>query len=129
MDIEGFAEHDILVLVDNASNHQKPTRQNLVDALSRLAKQSHEGDVVVVYYAGRMGRGGRHSDKSSTKNIQAPAMVPLDAERGAGPILSDDCTCMSCVTVENVRLSSSQKKPALLYTQFGACLSSPCVRV
>jgi Caspase domain len=93
MDVEGFAENDVLVLADDTASrsshyHDKPTRKKLIAALRRMAKQSRNGDAVVVYYAGRIGRGVRNNDKSRTSHS---ATIPLDAER-AGPIPSDDCT-------------------------------------
>jgi uncharacterized caspase-like protein len=36
--------------------HEAPTRENITDAFTRLARQTNPGDAVFVYYSGYSGR-------------------------------------------------------------------------
>lgn len=53
---QGFAESDMLILMDNGVNHS-PTRANITDSFSRICSYSNAGDVVFIHYSGHGGRG------------------------------------------------------------------------
>ena len=52
MEVWGFAEDDIMVLMDDGY-HINPTRSNILKAYARLAAASQSGDAVFCHYSGK----------------------------------------------------------------------------
>eukprot|EP00525_Craspedostauros_australis_P002495 CAMPEP_0198134924 /NCGR_PEP_ID=MMETSP1442-20131203/60321_1 /TAXON_ID= /ORGANISM="Craspedostauros australis, Strain CCMP3328" /LENGTH=401 /DNA_ID=CAMNT_0043796081 /DNA_START=349 /DNA_END=1553 /DNA_ORIENTATION=- len=51
---EGFAEKDMLILMDDNKNHN-PTRKNIEDAFRRITQYSRANDCVFIHYSGHGG--------------------------------------------------------------------------
>lgn len=54
-EVEGFLDQNCMKLMDDGK-HEAPTRENITDAFTRLARQTNPGDAVFVYYSGYSGR-------------------------------------------------------------------------
>jgi uncharacterized caspase-like protein len=52
---QGFLEKDMLILMDDGVHHA-PTRENIINAFTRITQYSEPGDVVFVHYSGHGGR-------------------------------------------------------------------------
>ncbi|KAG7660117.1 Caspase-like domain superfamily [Arabidopsis suecica] len=52
VDLFGFAEEDITVLIDTDESYTQPTGKNIRQALSELIKPAKSGDVLFVHYSG-----------------------------------------------------------------------------
>jgi hypothetical protein len=79
IDRQGFAENDMLVLMDDGSKNP-PTKKNIEDAFARVVEYSNAGDVVFIHYSGHGGRvkdldgtcqGGARKNMYSTRNEEA----------------------------------------------------------
>ena len=55
MDVQGFPERDILMLLDDGRT-RGPTRRNIEDACAKVCQASQDGDTVWVHYSGHGGR-------------------------------------------------------------------------
>ena len=53
MDVHGFAEENIDLLMDDGA-HTNPTKDNIIDAFKKLAGTSEPGDVVYVQFSGKV---------------------------------------------------------------------------
>jgi metacaspase-1 len=83
---QGFAEADMLILMDNGVNHS-PTRANIQDSFARICSYSNAGDIVFIHYSGH---GGRVRDTSGDEDDgYDETLIPVDFQR-AGQILDDD---------------------------------------
>lgn len=51
MDVHGFKEEDIVVLMDDG-NHQNPTHDNIIAAFGNLVNQTKSGDCAFLHYSG-----------------------------------------------------------------------------
>lgn len=51
MDVHGFEEEDIVVLMDDGI-HEDPTMKNIIDAYVRIVEDSEDGDAVFLHYSG-----------------------------------------------------------------------------
>lgn len=86
MNVHGFQEEDIMVLMDDG-NHTEPTKDNILAAYSKLVAESVSGDAVFCHYSGH---GGRLSDDNGDEEDgYDETLVPLDYEN-AGQIRDDD---------------------------------------
>ena len=54
-EVEGFLDQHCIKLMDD-DKHEEPTKDNILDAFARLARQTNPGDVVVFYFSGYSGR-------------------------------------------------------------------------
>ena len=89
MDVQGYLESDILMLLDDGGAHQPPTRKNIIDAFARMCQYSKDGDIVWVHFSGH---GGRVLDTSSpTRDRYCTTLIPVDF-RTSGQIVQDDGT-------------------------------------
>lgn len=52
MDVHGFKEEDITVLLDDGS-HQNPTHDNIIAAFGKLTSQTQAGDCAFLHYSGK----------------------------------------------------------------------------
>ena len=88
IDVQGFPESEMLILLDDGRGHA-PTRRNIEDAFARICQYSQEGDVVWVHYSGH---GGRVRDVSGDEEDGYDStLIPVDF-RSSGQILDDDGT-------------------------------------
>ena len=51
MDVHGFEEDNITVLMDDGK-HQEPTKANMIAAYKKLVEDSKAGDAVFLHYSG-----------------------------------------------------------------------------
>jgi metacaspase-1 len=90
MDVQGFPESDILMLLDDG-RAQEPTRRNIEDGFARICQYSQDGDIVWVHYSGH---GGGVLDKSgSSSDRHVATIIPMDF-RASGHIQEDDGTSL-----------------------------------
>ena len=52
MDVHGFEEEDIVVLMDDGE-HEEPTLDNIVAAYEQVVADSEEGDAIFLHYSGK----------------------------------------------------------------------------
>lgn len=52
MDVHGFQETDITVLMDDG-NHESPTHDNIISAFRKLVSQTQAGDCAFLHYSGK----------------------------------------------------------------------------
>jgi hypothetical protein len=64
MDVHGFEESNIALLLDDGS-HTSPTRDNILAAYKDIVAQSVAGDAVFCHYSGH---GGKLSDDNSDES-------------------------------------------------------------
>jgi len=55
MDVHGFEESDIVVLMDDGY-HESPTKSNIINAYRKVVAESVEGDAVFCHYSGHGGK-------------------------------------------------------------------------
>lgn len=80
MDVHGFPEEDIMVLMDDGE-HMEPTRDNILGAYAKLVADSEAGDAVFCHYSGHGGR--LRDDDGDEADGYDETLVPLDyAEAG-----------------------------------------------
>jgi len=85
MDVHGFKEENITVLLDDGS-HTNPTMENILKAYGQLVSQSQSGDCCYCHYSGH---GGKLADDSGDEaDGYDETLVPLDYE-SAGQIRDD----------------------------------------
>lgn len=53
MDVHGFQEENITVLMDDGQ-HREPTRDNILAAYQRLVDEAEPGDAVFCHYSGKL---------------------------------------------------------------------------
>lgn len=86
MDVHGFVESNITVLMDDG-NHSEPTKDNILKAYSSLVSNSVAGDVVFCHYSGH---GGQLPDDDGDEDDGFDeTLIPIDFQR-AGQIRDDD---------------------------------------
>jgi len=86
MDIHGFQERDILVLMDDG-NHKMPTKKNIETGFRILTSRSRPGDVVFVMFSGH---GGQQEDLDGDESDGFDeTLIPCDFDK-SGHILDDD---------------------------------------
>lgn len=80
MDVHGFKEEDIVVLMDDGI-HEDPTMKNIIDAYVRIVEDSEDGDAVFLHYSGHGTK--LEDDNGDEEDGFDEALVPLDyAEKG-----------------------------------------------
>jgi hypothetical protein len=85
MDIHGFKEEDITVLMDDGS-HQNPTYDNILAAFGQLVTQTKAGDCAFLHYSGH---GGRVKDEDGDEEDgYDETIIPVDFST-AGQITDD----------------------------------------
>jgi hypothetical protein len=79
VNVHGFPENNdyMTVLVDD-SKHEKPTHQNIVDALKSIALRSRPGDAIFIQF---VGHGGRISDPSAEYDCYDEVFAPVDFKK------------------------------------------------
>eukprot|EP00538_Stauroneis_constricta_P000893 CAMPEP_0119554570 /NCGR_PEP_ID=MMETSP1352-20130426/7028_1 /TAXON_ID=265584 /ORGANISM="Stauroneis constricta, Strain CCMP1120" /LENGTH=308 /DNA_ID=CAMNT_0007601183 /DNA_START=15 /DNA_END=941 /DNA_ORIENTATION=+ len=83
---EGFAEKDMLILMDDGKYHN-PTRRNIEDAFRRICQYSKPHDCVFIHYSGH---GGRVPDRDGDESDgYDETLIPVDF-KSAGQIVDDD---------------------------------------
>eukprot|EP00980_Cylindrotheca_fusiformis_P010348 scaffold2299_cov131-Cylindrotheca_fusiformis.AAC.35 len=83
---QGFQEKDMLILMDDGQHHA-PTRQNIINAFTRITQYSEPNDVVFVHYSGH---GGRVRDTSGDEaDGFDETLIPVDFKT-TGQIVDDD---------------------------------------
>mmetsp|Transcript_9765 Transcript_9765/g.26606 ORF Transcript_9765/g.26606 Transcript_9765/m.26606 type:complete len:309 (-) Transcript_9765:913-1839(-) len=83
---EGFAEKDMLILMDDNKNHN-PTRKNIEDAFRRITQYSRANDCVFIHYSGH---GGNVPDQDGDEEDgYDETLIPVDF-KSAGQIIDDD---------------------------------------
>jgi hypothetical protein len=51
MDVHGFEEENIVVLMDDGI-HEEPTMANIIEAYEQIVEDSEDGDAVFLHYSG-----------------------------------------------------------------------------
>jgi hypothetical protein len=86
MDVHGFQEQNITVLMDDGT-HPDPTYDTILEAFKSLTENTEAGDAAFVHYSGH---GGKVRDTSGDEDDgYDETLVPLDFE-DAGQIKDDD---------------------------------------
>jgi hypothetical protein len=86
MDVHGFKEEDMTVLMDDGE-HMQPTRDNILKAIENLTESMEEGDAAFFHYSGH---GGKVKDTSGDEEDgYDETLIPLDYQ-DAGQIKDDD---------------------------------------
>lgn len=86
MDIHGFKEENITLLLDDGEN-TNPTRSNILDAYKQLVKDASSGDAVFCHYSGHGGK--LRDDDGDEADGFDETLVPVDYA-SAGQIRDDD---------------------------------------
>ena len=86
MDVQGFPESDILMLLDDGQA-QEPTRRNIEDAFTRICQCSQGGDIVWIHYSGHCGQVLDKSGNKPDRNVTT--IIPMDF-RASGQLLEND---------------------------------------
>eukprot|EP00565_Helicotheca_tamesis_P000091 CAMPEP_0185735454 /NCGR_PEP_ID=MMETSP1171-20130828/25339_1 /TAXON_ID=374046 /ORGANISM="Helicotheca tamensis, Strain CCMP826" /LENGTH=329 /DNA_ID=CAMNT_0028405775 /DNA_START=34 /DNA_END=1023 /DNA_ORIENTATION=+ len=85
MDVQGFEEENITVLMDDGVHHE-PTRDNIIAGYRRLVAESVDGDTVFCHYSGH---GGRLADDDGDEDDgYDETLIPVDFQ-SAGQIRDD----------------------------------------
>ncbi|KAL3916473.1 MAG: hypothetical protein SGARI_007950 [Bacillariaceae sp.] len=90
MDVHGFQEENITVLMDDGQ-HTRPTRDNIMAAYKKIVAESQSGDVVFCHYSGHGGK--LRDDNGDEKDGYDETLVPVDYKT-SGQIRDDalyDC--------------------------------------
>jgi len=87
MDVHGFEEENIRILMDDGS-HDDPTRENILNGYKQLVEESEAGDAVFCHYSGHGSR-IRDDDWGEEEDGFDETLVPLDYT-DAGQIRDDD---------------------------------------
>ena len=87
MDVQGFPERDILMLLDDGRT-RGPTRRNIEDACAKVCQASQDGDTVWVYYSGHGGQVRRNKSRHVGKE-HSSLLFPADFCK-SGQISEDD---------------------------------------
>mmetsp|Transcript_2146 Transcript_2146/g.3883 ORF Transcript_2146/g.3883 Transcript_2146/m.3883 type:complete len:318 (-) Transcript_2146:223-1176(-) len=86
MDVHGFAEENIHVLMDDGK-HESPTHANILNAYRKLVAESVAGDAAFCHYSGH---GGKVRDTSGDeKDGYDETLIPLDYQ-SSGQITDDE---------------------------------------
>lgn len=86
IDVCGFNENEMLILMDDGVHHQ-PTRRNIIGGFQKLSEYAKAGDVVFVHYSGH---GGFVRDTSGDEDDgYDETLIPLDFKEH-GMIVDDD---------------------------------------
>jgi len=86
MDVHGFQEDNIVVLMDDGY-HDEPTKENVLAAYKNVVQDSEEGDAIFLHYSGH---GTKVRDESGDEDDgYDEALVPMDYDE-EGLIMDDD---------------------------------------
>lgn len=86
MDVHGFEEENLHILLDDGV-HDDPTKDNIMNAFSRIVAESVEGDCVYCHYSGH---GGKVRDRNGDEaDGYDETLFPVDFQR-SGQIKDDD---------------------------------------
>lgn len=86
MNVHGFEEDNIEVLMDDGV-HKDPTKDNIMAAYDKIAKDSKSGDVVFCHFSGH---GGKVKDDNGDEDDgYDETLIPVDY-KSAGQIRDDD---------------------------------------
>uniref|UniRef100_A0A7S3P5R9 Peptidase C14 caspase domain-containing protein n=1 Tax=Amphora coffeiformis TaxID=265554 RepID=A0A7S3P5R9_9STRA len=85
MDVHGFQEEDIVVLMDDG-NHELPTYDNIIAAFRRLVNDTESGDCAFFHYSGHGGR--LPDDNGDEEDGYDETLIPVDYQ-SAGQIRDD----------------------------------------
>lgn len=88
MDVHGFDEDNITVLMDDGK-HEEPTKDNILSAYRKIVAESEENDAIFLHYSGH-GTKLKDDDRNEEADGYDEALVPLDFQEGAGMIRDDD---------------------------------------
>mmetsp|Transcript_2465 Transcript_2465/g.3628 ORF Transcript_2465/g.3628 Transcript_2465/m.3628 type:complete len:335 (+) Transcript_2465:81-1085(+) len=88
MNVHGFEEDNIVVLMDDGEN-ESPTAENILNAYKQIVADSEEGDAIFLHYSGH-GTKIRDDDRNEEDDGYDEALVPLDYNEGGGMIRDDD---------------------------------------
>lgn len=86
MDVHGFEEQNIIVLMDDGF-HLNPTRANILNQYAKLVAASEPGDVCFCHYSGHGGK--LRDDDGDEEDGYDETLVPVDYEY-SGQIRDDD---------------------------------------
>lgn len=86
MDVHGFEEQHIIVLMDDGF-HLNPTRANILNQYAKLVAASEPGDVCFCHYSGHGGK--LRDDDGDEEDGYDETLVPVDYEY-SGQIRDDD---------------------------------------
>jgi metacaspase-1 len=88
MNVQGFRQDEILVLMDDG-NHEMPTKRNILNGMILLTKYSQPGDVAFVSFSGH---GGNVEDLDGDEDDgMDETLIPVDYVT-EGHIVDDDST-------------------------------------
>ncbi|CAB9508240.1 Metacaspase-1 [Seminavis robusta] len=86
MDVHGFQEENITLLLDEKPQYTRPTRQNITRALKKMVQVSEPGDVVFIHFSGH---GGKVKDfDGDEEDGFDETLIPVDFKR-SGHIRDD----------------------------------------
>lgn len=114
----GVPAENIQVLSDASGSHA--TRQNIIDAMDRLKRESMPGELVVFYYSGH---GTQVRDQNGDESDQRDeALVPVDAplRMEFGDVVIDDYIKS---TIDHIRANGAN-----VWAIFDSCLSGTLTR-
>lgn len=81
MDVHGFEEENIVVLMDDGE-HREPTRKNMLDAYKNVVAKAEAGDAIFLHYSGH-GCKMQDDDHGEEDDGYDETLCPLDyAEKG-----------------------------------------------
>lgn len=52
MDIHGFEEENIVILMDDGI-HTSPSKENIIEAYKQVVEDSEDGDAIFLHYSGK----------------------------------------------------------------------------
>jgi metacaspase-1 len=86
MNVHGFAEENITVLMDDGE-HESPTKANMINAYKKVIAESKSGDAIFLHYSGHGTK--VKDDDGDDKDGYDEALVPLDYKE-VGLLRDDD---------------------------------------
>jgi len=87
MNVHGFEEENITVLMDDGENTE-PTKENMLDAFNKIVEESSADDAIFLHYSGH-GTKIHDDDKNEEADGFDEALCPVDCDSN-GFILDDD---------------------------------------
>jgi len=97
INIYGFSEKDIVVLIDTHHSYTQPTGKNIRLALSKLVRSAKSGDVLFVHFSGHGTRLPAESDDQDNTGYDE-CIVPTDMNLITGTVTQHflSILCFTC---------------------------------
>jgi len=123
----GFKQEQIETLIDDSDERFLPTQQNILNALTRLARKVREGDFVYLHLGGH---GARQPQQESPDDVESDGLDEIFLPRDIGQWNDDIQKVERAITDNELNhyITEIRKQGAFVWAVFDTCHSGSMMR-